>query len=367
MSPVQTRHVPCSRLRCRGGTRVPRRGVTVTGPPPGCDGPQGGWRITEAGPTWPGCGAFPGSGLPASPSPCRGLSPPQRPPLDTTPPPHWAGVPGARTGSAPRAREASRRGRGPPGAVSGTFPWPGLKRWRPSTGASPGQALRAGLPKRRDASLPAGHGLRTPAALPRLAHPEGRVGPAGGRAHPRQPQPAPCRSGTSPAGNAAPPPAQQETRSNASSRVCAAECLATPPGTQDAIRGGAPPDPDRGLAPCQRRQAFLAQQRWASGAADSGSEARADAGSRRFPGKGTGYPAPSPQTRTCAMNTSGSSVASSLRQWLTKQATPRLAHNFADPGPARCCGGYWVSAAAVSDVRDPQTSASLCGPCGCAC
>ena len=57
--------------------------------------------------------------------------------------------------------------------------------------------------------------------------------------------------------------------------------------------------------------------------------------SGRFPGKGTGYPAPSPQTRTCAINASGSSVASSLRQWLTKQATPRLAHNFADPGPAK--------------------------------
>ena len=65
-------------------------------------------------------------------------------------------------------------------------------------------------------------------------------------------------------------------------------------------------------------------------------------GCRRLPGKGTGYPAPSPQTRTCAMNASGSSVASSLRQWLTKQATPRLAHNCADPGPARCCGGSWV-------------------------
>ena len=31
------------------------------------------------------------------------------------------------------------------------------------------------------------------------------------------------------------------------------------------------------------------------------------------------------------MNASGSSVASSWRQWLTKQATPRLAPNFADP------------------------------------
>jgi hypothetical protein len=55
-----------------------------------------------------------------------------------------------------------------------------------------------------------------------------------------------------------------------------------------------------------------------------------------LPGKGTGYPAPSPQTRTCAMNASGSSVATSLRHWRTKQATPRLAHHCAGPGPARC-------------------------------
>jgi hypothetical protein len=58
---------------------------------------------------------------------------------------------------------------------------------------------------------------------------------------------------------------------------------------------------------------------------------------RLFPGKGTGSPAPSPQTRTSAMNASGSSVTTSLRQWRTTQATPRLAHNCADPGPARCC------------------------------
>jgi hypothetical protein len=31
------------------------------------------------------------------------------------------------------------------------------------------------------------------------------------------------------------------------------------------------------------------------------------------PGKGTGYPAPSPQTRTSAINASGSSVATSVR------------------------------------------------------
>ncbi len=59
-----------------------------------------------------------------------------------------------------------------------------------------------------------------------------------------------------------------------------------------------------------------------------------DAGGSQVPGKGTGSPAPSPQTRTSAMNASGSSVTTSLRQWRTTQATPRLAHNCADPGPA---------------------------------
>jgi len=39
-------------------------------------------------------------------------------------------------------------------------------------------------------------------------------------------------------------------------------------------------------------------ERYASGAGNSGSEERADAIARRFPGKGTGYPAPSPQIRT---------------------------------------------------------------------
>ena len=107
-------------------------------------------------------------------------------------------------------------------------------------------------------------------------------------------------------------------------------------------------------------------ERQVSAAPGSGSDGGAYAVRRRLPGKGTGSPAPSPQTRTCAMNASGSSGASSLRQWRTTQATPRLAHNCADPGPARCCGGSWVAAAAVADRGNPQTSASVGGPCGCA-
>ncbi len=45
-------------------------------------------------------------------------------------------------------------------------------------------------------------------------------------------------------------------------------------------------------------------------------------------GKGTSYLAPSPQSRTCRTTASGSSVLILLTTPETKQATPRLAHNF---------------------------------------
>jgi hypothetical protein len=47
------------------------------------------------------------------------------------------------------------------------------------------------------------------------------------------------------------------------------------------------------------------------------------------PGKGTGYPVPSPQIRTCGTTASGSSVPILLTEPETNQAIPRLAHNFA--------------------------------------
>ena len=47
------------------------------------------------------------------------------------------------------------------------------------------------------------------------------------------------------------------------------------------------------------------------------------------PGKGTGYPAPSPQIRTSGTTASGSSVLILLTKPETNQAVPRLAHNFA--------------------------------------
>jgi hypothetical protein len=63
------------------------------------------------------------------------------------------------------------------GSVSG-FPLPCLKSCRSYTVVFHGQE-RLGPPKCFDASLPACHGLRTPADLPLLANPDGRVWPSG--------------------------------------------------------------------------------------------------------------------------------------------------------------------------------------------
>ena len=54
----------------------------------------------------------------------------------------------------------------------------------------------------------------------------------------------------------------------------------------------------------------------------------------KCPGKGTSYPAPSPQSRTCRTTASGSSVLILLTKPETKQATFRLAHNFATLNPS---------------------------------
>ena len=64
-----------------------------------------------------------------------------------------------------------------PCSVSG-FPLPCLKSCRPYTVVFHGQE-RWGTPTFFDASLPACHGLWTPADLPLLAHPAGRVWPSG--------------------------------------------------------------------------------------------------------------------------------------------------------------------------------------------
>ena len=47
------------------------------------------------------------------------------------------------------------------------------------------------------------------------------------------------------------------------------------------------------------------------------------------PGKGTGYPAPSPQSRAWRFPSHGSSEYTSLRLWITRQVSLHLAHNSA--------------------------------------
>src|SRR5262249_7369778 len=47
----------------------------------------------SSGPPGPGCVALPGCVLPSRPAPWRGLAPPPRPTLETTPQPHMAGGP----------------------------------------------------------------------------------------------------------------------------------------------------------------------------------------------------------------------------------------------------------------------------------
>ncbi len=50
-----------------------------------------------------------------------------------------------------------------------------------------------------------------------------------------------------------------------------------------------------------------------------------------LPGRSSGCPPLPPQTRTCPIKASGSSVAMGRGPRRTKQVTPRLAHNFCCP------------------------------------
>jgi len=96
----------------------------------------------------------------------------------------------------------------------------------------------------------------------------------GMRSHPRHP-PEPCRRCTSTAGDAAPPTASRMLCLRLVHRVRHAQDHDS---AMDARRdpGGWLTLTRQGLSPCKRRQACLARQRWASGAADSRSEGRAE-------------------------------------------------------------------------------------------
>ena len=114
---------------------------------------------------------------------------------------------------------------------------------------------RLGPPKVFDVSLPACHGLRTPADLPLLALSAGRVLPAGAF-KPSASAPSLCEA----------VPALQGTRLHlrppggsvyASPLLCTA--LTAPPWTPDAIRVGGYPLPDRDLHPARDAKLILAR------------------------------------------------------------------------------------------------------------
>ena len=204
-----SRHRYRSRNRCclsaRAVLAIPRREV-------GCMwGPV---RQCPADVSWAGCV------LPSRPSPRRGLSPPLSTLRDTTP--HEMPV-----GSLPcLVPRLPRRAQEP-----------------------------LGLPTCFDASLPACHGLRTPADLPRLAIPVVRVLPSGAFK--------PSASATSlfdavPALQGAQSPLRPTGCAVYASPILFAACTTTtPPWTQDSLRVGGYALPRQELAPCKRRQAFL--------------------------------------------------------------------------------------------------------------
>src|SRR5712691_9287466 len=113
-----------------------------------------------------------------------------------------------------------------------------------------------GPPKFFDASLPACHGLRTPADLPILAHTDGLVLPAvcvktlGVRI-------SPCRSCPSTAGGAAPPVASRILGLRLVHRVCHDHHDSAMDARLDT--GGWLALTRQGLSSCKRRQAFLAR------------------------------------------------------------------------------------------------------------
>ena len=128
-----------------------------------------------------------------------------------------------------------------PCSVSGC-PLRCLRSCRPSSQVFHGQE-RLGLPTCCDASLPACRGLRTPADLHRLAMTEGRVVPSGAF---KPSASAPRLFETVPALQGARSPLRPTGYSvDAAPILCARLVARTPPWTQDALRVGGSPCPDR--------------------------------------------------------------------------------------------------------------------------
>ncbi len=209
---------------------------------------------SDSGPTCPGCVSFPGGVLPSSPSPCGRLSLPLSTRLDTTPPPHPAGVPVART-SPPACRAFPPRRYGSSLVPSPGFPfWASRAVYHPLR--RPAHRNVRGLPSACDVSLPACHGLRTPADLPILAKADSLVWPSvcvktlGVRNKRLSKLYQHFRGHGSPCG-------LQDTRSTL--RPSCSPCPTTPPWTQDSLRVGGYSLPDRDFHPARDAKLFLAR------------------------------------------------------------------------------------------------------------
>jgi len=196
---------------------------------------------------------------------------------DKTPPRHAAGFPSDSTPRLPAPGFAAAR-RFQHCSVSG-FPLPCLRSCRPYAVALSVQELR-GPPKFFVVSLPACHGLRTPADLHLLATTDVRVLPSGALK--------PSASATSlfeavPALQGARSPLRPPGYSVYASSILFVVCTTTsPPWTQDSIRVGGSPLPDKDFHLARDAKLVLARERCASAAAGSGSEGRASAVSRRL-------------------------------------------------------------------------------------
>lgn len=140
-------------------------------------------------------------------------------------------------------------------AVSGC-PLPCLRSCQPSSQGCHVQE-RLGLPTCCHAALPAGHGRRTPADLPRLALTVGRGWPAGA-CQPSASAPRLCAA--VPALQGARAPLRPPGGSVYASPLLGAACTTTtPPWTPDALRVGGSPFPDRDGHPARDAKLFLAR------------------------------------------------------------------------------------------------------------
>src|SRR5215510_6411975 len=269
-------------------------------------GPTGRW--AQVGPVRPCPAEVAGAGcvLPSRPAPCRGLSPPLRTRRATTPQGQAAGCPWRRLpvlGSPASLRF-------PPGSGAG-WPLPCLTSGRPRRCFPRQQPV--GLPPCCDRALPACRGLWTPADRPLLAQADRPVVPAGAF----KPSASAARLFDAvPALQGARSPRRPPGYAVSASPLWFAVFPRLRLGRQTRYGWGASPDPP-GTCTLPEMPSFSwrdnagPQARWAAGARHE--QTLAAVAFRVEPV--VTQPAP-PQTRTCAMNASGSSVTSlSARGW----------------------------------------------------